>query len=308
MATNIPPDQQGTEDTTQWQLPNDGYTVGWIYPGSPEYVAWQTFQGKRGDDSEHVPENYSRVQPLLYLPYGNGYVPQSFQLCSPLSESGTMPGLRDKFEIPAAQANYLESPLADASLLGSHRDDNNSEHFLLGRPGDAAAFQTSIATIPMFSPESAKTNYEYSSNHLLTSSTKPRGAGNDRGIGGHNLRKTCSALLCSPPAIILLFFVIGVGAAVGHHLYYRSLHGREVSSEQEQQWAIRIGTGLAFSAKVALVASVVLAYTQRLWVTVRKRSFKLQNLDDAFSLPNSPLSFFSAPLLRKGKVLYLLAI
>ncbi|KAI6263723.1 hypothetical protein MCOR27_002085 [Pyricularia oryzae] len=304
MTTHTSGRQHGTEGTTQWQLPNDFYTVGWIYPSFHEYVAAQTFVDDRNEGSEYVPENYNRAEPLLYSPYGTGNVPQSFQLCSPLSESTNTLSPRDKFEIPGAQTSYLENPLSESSLLGSHRDDSTSAHFMLRRPGDALAFQTSISTVPMFSPRHSKTNCEASSTQLLTKQHDTE----KRGIGGQNLRKTCSAILCSPPAIILLFFVIGVGSAVGHHLYYRSLNGREVSSEQEQQWAIRIGTGLAFSAKVALVSSIVLAYTQRLWVTVKKRSWTLQNLDDAFSLPTSPLSFFSVPLLRKGKVLYLLAI
>lgn len=86
------------------------------------------------------------------------------------------------------------------------------------------------------------------------------------------------------------------------------LNEKKVLGEQEQQWALRIGTGLAFMVKVALVASVGLAYTQRLWLTVGKRSITLQDLDDAFSLTTSPFSFFSGPVLRKAKVLCVLAI
>ncbi|TLD13316.1 uncharacterized protein PgNI_02991 [Pyricularia grisea] len=308
MATGTPKSQQDAEDTTPLQPPNDAYTVGWIYASSPECVSAQTFPGEQNDSSGYFAESYNRAEPFLCLPYGSGHVPQSFQMCSPLSESGNTPSPRNKFDIPEAQANHFENSLAEVSMLDSHQYDSNLDHFMFGRPGEAPAFATSIPTVPTLNPQHCKTNYESSSNQLLTRNQKEPDSGGDKRIGEQQLRKTCSAILWSPPVIILLFLVIGVGSALGHHLYYRSLDEREVSSEQEQQWAIRIGTGLAFSAKVALVASVVLAYTQRLWVTVRKRSLTLQNLDDAFSLPTSPLSFFSAPLLKKGKVLYLLAI
>lgn len=119
-------------------------------------------------------------------------------------------------------------------------------------------------------------------------------------------RTTSWGIYWRSPALMTFFLVAGIAFALGHHFHYQSLDGTEVSSETKQQWAIRIGTGFAFLCKASLVGSVGVAYTQRLWVTVKKRSLSLQNLDDAFSLTTDPFSFFSGVLIS-AKLLCLLA-
>ncbi|OJD36450.1 formylmethionine deformylase-like protein [Diplodia corticola] len=109
------------------------------------------------------------------------------------------------------------------------------------------------------------------------------------------------------PTLMMFFLIAGIAFALGHHFHYQSLDGTTVSTETSQQWAIRIGTGLAFLCKTSLAASVGVAYTQRLWVTVKKRVLSLQNLDDAFSLTTDPFSFFSSRVLISAKLLCLLA-
>lgn len=119
-------------------------------------------------------------------------------------------------------------------------------------------------------------------------------------------RTTSWGIYWRSPALMTFFLVAGIAFALGHHFHYQSLDGTEVSSETKQQWAIRIGTGFAFLCKASLVGSVGVAYTQRLWVTVKKRYLSLQNLDDAFSLTTDPFSFFSGVLIS-AKLLCLLA-
>ncbi|KAL8303353.1 hypothetical protein RB600_006998 [Gaeumannomyces tritici] len=109
------------------------------------------------------------------------------------------------------------------------------------------------------------------------------------------------------PALMAFLLIAGVAFALGHHFHYKSLNNTLVPSQESQQWAIRIGTGLAFLSKASLAASVGVAYTQRLWVSVKKRSMSLQNLDKAFSLTTDPFSFLSAFLIARTKMLYLLA-
>lgn len=109
------------------------------------------------------------------------------------------------------------------------------------------------------------------------------------------------------PTLMAFLLVAGVAFALGHHLHYNSLNDTLVSSQQSQQWAIRIGTGLAFLSKASLAASVGVAYTQRLWVSVKKRNMSLENLDKAFSLTTDPFSFLSAFLIARTKMLYVLA-
>lgn len=110
------------------------------------------------------------------------------------------------------------------------------------------------------------------------------------------------------PALIVGFLVIGIALALGHHFYYRSLDGTVVSSQARQEWALRFGTAFASLTQSALVASAGVSYTQRVWVTVKKRAFPLKTLDNVFSLQTTIWSFFSWEVLSKAKLLYLLGI
>ncbi|KAK7516273.1 hypothetical protein IWZ03DRAFT_186003 [Phyllosticta citriasiana] len=109
------------------------------------------------------------------------------------------------------------------------------------------------------------------------------------------------------PALMAGFFLAGVCFALGHHFHYENLDDEEVGSATKQQWAIRIGTLLAFLSKACLAAAVGVAYTQRLWVTVKEKPISLRNLDNIFSLTTDPISFFSLEVLMSAKLLCLLA-
>ncbi|KAK8209880.1 hypothetical protein IWZ01DRAFT_332530 [Phyllosticta capitalensis] len=109
------------------------------------------------------------------------------------------------------------------------------------------------------------------------------------------------------PALMAGFFVAGVCLALGHHLHYQNLEGQVVGSATTQQWAIRFGTVFAFLSKACLTAAVGIAFTQRLWVTVKKEPISLRNLDNVFSLTTDPASFFSFEVLSSAKILCILA-
>lgn len=106
---------------------------------------------------------------------------------------------------------------------------------------------------------------------------------------------------------MLCLFLLGIACAMAHHFFYNSLHGTDVESNMSQEWAIRVGTGLAFVVKASLAASVGVAYTQRLWVTLKTKTVTLAATDSLFQLTMNPMSFFSWEVLRKGKVLCLMA-
>ncbi|OJD38906.1 formylmethionine deformylase-like protein [Diplodia corticola] len=109
------------------------------------------------------------------------------------------------------------------------------------------------------------------------------------------------------PTLMLSLFFFGVGCCIGHHFFYQFLDGKPVESSITQQWAIRIGTGLAFLAKASLAASVGVAFTQRLWVTLRTKALSLRAIDNVFSLAVDPTSFFNGEALTHAKLLCLLA-
>lgn len=137
-------------------------------------------------------------------------------------------------------------------------------------------------------------------------------SGQATGINGQvtqNKQKTTTwQMHWRAPTLILGLLAIGIALALGHHFYYRSLNGTAVSSDTRQEWALRFGTAFAFLTQSSLVASAGVAYTQRVWVTVKKKASPLRTLDNVFSLQNTLWSFFSWEVLAKAKALYLLGI
>lgn len=67
------------------------------------------------------------------------------------------------------------------------------------------------------------------------------------------------------PLVMVLLALLGLFAALGHHLYYRRLRGQEV---QNAQWPPRFGIALAFFIKLALLTAVDIAYKQQAWVSL----------------------------------------
>lgn len=110
------------------------------------------------------------------------------------------------------------------------------------------------------------------------------------------------------PSLMLASLLCGAALALGHHFHYASLDGTVVSSGPRQEWALRFGSAFAVMVQSCLVASVAVAYAQRVWVTVGRRSLTLETLDKVFSLQANIFSFLGWELLRKAKLLCLLGL
>lgn len=110
------------------------------------------------------------------------------------------------------------------------------------------------------------------------------------------------------PALMFGYLLVGVGFALGHHLYWMSLDGTPVPSETDQQWAQRLGVALAFLTQSLLCLSVGVAYTQRVWVTVKKNAMTLRSLDRLFSLQEDIFAFFDYAIIGRAKVLSVIAL
>jgi len=105
-----------------------------------------------------------------------------------------------------------------------------------------------------------------------------------------------------------LCLALGTGLGVGHHEYYKSFDGSVVESIDQQQWALRIGTGLAFLIKTAFTAVIGIAFSQYLWVIARRKALTLGDLDAAFTLTSSPASFLNLGVLTSAKLLVLIGV
>jgi hypothetical protein len=101
------------------------------------------------------------------------------------------------------------------------------------------------------------------------------------------------------PFFIILFLLLGIAVALAHHFYYNSLKGRPVT-ETTQEWAVRIGTGLAVISKAFLVASAAIAYQQHYWSVLRSRSITVGGIDDIMGLLSNPACFFNWDLIRNA--------
>ena len=89
------------------------------------------------------------------------------------------------------------------------------------------------------------------------------------------------------PTVMIFLSLCGLLAALGHHLYNASLHGKTVGNVE---WPQRLGTAFGFFVKMVLVNAVTYAYHQRAWLTVRKKSFRVETLDCIFSVSSPALS------------------
>ena len=107
---------------------------------------------------------------------------------------------------------------------------------------------------------------------------------------------------------MLTCLLVGIGFGLGHHEYYKSFDNQSVKSNYQQQWAVRIGTGLAFLTKTAFTAVVAFAFAQYLWVVARRKALTLQSLDAVFTLLSNPASFVDLGVLASAKLLAILAL
>lgn len=113
--------------------------------------------------------------------------------------------------------------------------------------------------------------------------------------------------LWRPTWNIYLFWVIGIGFAIGHHAFYASLEGKIVHGD-DQLLMLRYGTALAFAAKAGFVASVLTAFREQIWATARSKMLAINTLDDMFAAVETPFSLLNLELLSNGKVVALLAL
>lgn len=121
------------------------------------------------------------------------------------------------------------------------------------------------------------------------------------------------------PTTILLSLAVGVLLAAGHHLFYRSLHGKQVrtrgyeilgSDVSPQQLNLAIGTAFALLVKAAPITAVSTAYIQLLWRALLRaaRGSILGNLDAVFSGLNNIISLTKGWIWWHYPLLFSLAI
>ncbi len=101
--------------------------------------------------------------------------------------------------------------------------------------------------------------------------------------------------------------LLGILLALGHHLFFSSLNTTAVGSTSRQQWAIAFGTAFAFLIASFLGLAVSSAYSQFIWVYLRKNTLSLGGIDKIFSLTSDLTGFLSWELMKRAKLVILFA-
>lgn len=112
------------------------------------------------------------------------------------------------------------------------------------------------------------------------------------------------------PLKMTALLLAGGALAVGHHLFYRSLSGKLVqNNEDENSWSmgshqsnVRYGTAFAFATKICLASAVTLAFQQQIWISFRKKYLKISTLDAMFQATSDPFSFANIEFISKSKL------
>lgn len=105
-----------------------------------------------------------------------------------------------------------------------------------------------------------------------------------------------------PPTLMIIYAVGGLALAIGHHFYFASLHNTLAGSSTRQQWATGFGTAVSFLIVALLRAAASAAYSQYVWVLVRRNSYRLGTIDKLFALTTDPSGFFGWEMLKCAKI------
>ncbi|EXK79518.1 hypothetical protein FOQG_15877 [Fusarium oxysporum f. sp. raphani 54005] len=107
------------------------------------------------------------------------------------------------------------------------------------------------------------------------------------------------------PWSMYFFFVTGTLFALGHHLFYLNLQGKEADN---QSLMLRYGTVIAFCAKASFSTAVVIAFQQRAWMVVRHRMVHLGTIDSIFTANHDFGSLLDWRAIKKAKIATCLAL
>lgn len=110
------------------------------------------------------------------------------------------------------------------------------------------------------------------------------------------------------PVSMIVLLLLGLGSALGHHLYYSTLDKQHAGTAAQQQWVTRIGTALAFLTQATLGAAVLISRSQRVWVSLRTKFLSLYAIDALFGVTDNLLHFVNGEMIAHAKVATMMAL
>ena len=108
-----------------------------------------------------------------------------------------------------------------------------------------------------------------------------------------------------PSWVMYEMLLIGIILAVGHHVFYSRLDGRPADDQLQM---MRYGNFLSYAAKSFLATSIIFAYKQQIWATVRRNNLELGTIDSLFSAVDDLRALLNWDFAKRAKVALGLAI
>ncbi|KAK2777996.1 hypothetical protein CKAH01_11860 [Colletotrichum kahawae] len=108
------------------------------------------------------------------------------------------------------------------------------------------------------------------------------------------------------PSWNMYFFLFaGIAFAMGHHFFYKHLDGSEATNQLRM---LRYGAALSFLSKASLASAVILAFRQRVWMTVRRKMLTLAAVDSLFAAAEDMSAVFNFEVFKQARVAMILAL
>lgn len=117
---------------------------------------------------------------------------------------------------------------------------------------------------------------------------------------------------------MLTALISGGSLALGHHLFYDSLRGKEAPSGSsllglglsKQQTNIAIGTAFAFATKTCLVVAASTTCIQLFWLRVvtKHSDLKLKSVNNAYSVTGNIFKLLYLSEWRQFPLLFIVAL
>lgn len=127
-------------------------------------------------------------------------------------------------------------------------------------------------------------------------------------------------LKCSAVFLMVASFLAAVAFAIGHGMFYQSLHGQPVLNSQplaslksslhvsDQQLYISLGTFFAFLAKSSLGVSVSTTFDQFAWKSIQGERTRIDIIDDLLSVLRNGFTVANLRLWRHSPISMTLAV
>ncbi|KAL0943081.1 uncharacterized protein CTRU02_200967 [Colletotrichum truncatum] len=108
------------------------------------------------------------------------------------------------------------------------------------------------------------------------------------------------------PSWNMYFFLFaGIAFALGHHFFYAGLNGTEANNQLRM---LRYGAALSFLSKASLASAVILAFRQRVWMTVRRKVLTLAAVDSLFAAAEDMSAIFNFEVFKQARIAMVLAL